>query len=216
MNRRTLFISAVVALVSLFVVAMLLFQGRQGDQQRASAHHNAHLLERDGAPIKGPKDAKVTIVEFFDPACATCREFYPHLKRLISYHAGKVRVMVRYAPLHTGSDRVVQMLEAARLQGRFWEALERLLMRQSDWVVDHTSHPMRAWAVLEALDLDMDRLGADMDSPDVIRVVAQDIQDGKTLKVRATPEFFVNGTPLPRFGLEPLQRLTQEAVDDLY
>jgi protein-disulfide isomerase len=210
MNRKFLFISVAGLLLLVFAVAAVLYQ------QSASEIRNQSALEREGAPIKGPKDAKVTIVEFLDPACGTCRDFYPLVKGLIDRYPGKVRVMVRYAPLHPGSDQVVRMLEAARYQGKFWQALELLFRSQSRWVVNHESQPMRALKVFGFLGLDMERFSADMNRPELIQAIQRDVQDGRTLDVRATPEFFVNGRPMPSFGYDQLSRLVKEAVADAY
>ncbi|MDH3911739.1 MAG: DsbA family protein [Rhodospirillales bacterium] len=210
MNRKTLFISVAGLLLLVFAGAVVLYQ------QSASESRNQSVLEREGAPIKGPNDAKVTIVEFFDPACGTCRDFYPLVKRLIDRYPGKVRVMVRYAPLHAGSDQVVRMLEAARYQGKFWQALELLFRSQDRWVVNHESQPMRALTVMRVLGLDMERFSADMNRPELVQTIQRDVQDGQTLNVRATPEFFVNGRPMPSFGYDQLSRLVEEAVADAY
>jgi protein-disulfide isomerase len=210
MNRKTLFISVAGLLLLVFAVAAVLYQ------QGASESRNQSALLRAGAPIKGPNDAKVTIVEFFDPACGTCRDFYPLVKRLIDQYPGKVRLMVRYAPLHAGSDQVVKMLEAARYQGKFWQALELLLRSQDRWVVNHKSQPVRALTVLRFLDLDMEQFSADMNRPELVQTIQRDVQDGQTLNVRATPEFFVNGRPMPSFGYDQLSRLVKEAVSDAY
>ena len=210
MNRKTLFISVAGLLLLVFAVAGVLFQ------QSASESLNQSALEREGAPIKGPHDAKVTIVEFLDPACGTCRDFYPLVKKLIDQYPGKVRAMVRYAPLHPGSDQVVKMLEAARYQGKFWQALELLFRSQNLWVVNHRSQPTQALAVLGALDLDLKQFSADMKRPELVQAIQRDVQDGQTLNVRATPEFFVNGRPMPSFGYDQLSRLVKEAVADAY
>ncbi|MBF0161919.1 MAG: thioredoxin domain-containing protein, partial [Magnetococcales bacterium] len=200
MNRKILFVSVAGLLLLVFAIGVMRFQDRTVEQQNESMSKNLSALERSGAPIKGPTDAKVTIVEFLDPACETCREFYPLVQRLIDEYPGKVRVMVRYAPLHAGSDQVVRMLEAARYQGQFWQALERLFAHQNRWVVNHTSQPMRALALLDSLQLDRERFLTDMNRPETAQVVQQDLQDGQRLGIRATPEFFVNGRPMPSFG----------------
>ena len=180
------------------------------------AGHNQGVSIREGAAVKGPVDAKVTIVEFLDPACETCSDFYPLVKKFIDQYPGKVRVMVRYAPLHNGSDQVVKMLEAAHRQGKFWQALELLFSTQDRWVVNHQSQPMRARGILNNLDVDQDRLNIDMGSSGVLQVIQQDIQDGQTLNIRATPEFFVNGRPMPSFGYKQLSQLVSEAVAEAY
>jgi protein-disulfide isomerase len=174
MNRKTLFISVAGLLLLAFAAAAVLFQ------QGASEVRDQSVVEREGAPIKGPVDAKVTIVEFFDPACGTCRDFYPLVQRLIDQYPGQVRLMARYAPLHQGSDEVVKMLEAARYQGKFWHALELLFRSQHRWVANHVSQPSRALGVIGFLGLDMERFSADMKRPEVAQVVQRDVQDGRT------------------------------------
>jgi len=208
MNRKTLFITVAGLLIVAFIVGAMLF-----NKYRAT---ELDVLLREGAPVKGAADAKVTIVEFLDPACGTCRDFYPLVKQLIDQYPGKVKLMVRYAPLHPGSDQVVKMLEAARHQGKFWQALELLFNSQRRWVVNHQSQPVRARGILNSLPLDHEKLSADMNHPDVIQAIQQDVQDGQTLNVRATPEFFVNGRPLPSFGYEQLSQLVREAVAEAY
>jgi len=216
MNRKILFISAAGLLLLAFVIAVVLFQNHQAGQQSAAMNSNLSLLNRDGAPTKGANEAKVTIVEFLDPACGTCRSFHPLVEQLLDQYPGQVRVMIRYAPLHPGSDQVVKMLEAAHHQGKFWPALELLFSNQPRWVINHTSQPMRARSLLNGLDLDQEKFSADWNSPEVSKTIQQDIQDGQRLNVRATPEFFVNGRPIPSFGYEQLSNLVKDAVDDNY
>ena len=217
MNQKTIFALVGGILVLAFLVASMIYRNHQAGVQGSVVNQNQSIVERQNAAIKGPADARVTIVEFLDPACETCRDFFPMVTNLIKKYPGKVRVMVRYAPLHAGSDQVVKMLEAAHLQGKFWPALEMLFNTQNRWTANHTSQPMRALNILNSLDnIDQQKLAADMNSEKVNLVVQQDINDGKSLGVRATPEFFVNGKPLPSFGFEQLSRLVDEAVSKAY
>lgn len=75
---------------------------------------------------------------------------------------------------------------------------------------------MRARGLMNSLALDHGRLNIDINLPEVARTIQQDIEDGQTLKVRATPEFFVNGRPMPSFGYSQLSQLVKEAVDEAY
>jgi 2-hydroxychromene-2-carboxylate isomerase len=119
-------------------------------------------------------------------------------------------------PLHNGSQDVVRMLEASRKQGKFWPALEAVLTNQSRWVSNHVARPERAWQVLGGAGLDLAQLRADMSAPDVARNLEQDRSDAKALDVTMTPEYFVNGRPLPDFGLAQLQALVRDAVQVAY
>ncbi len=197
-------------------MATMIYRNHQSSVHDGATSQNQAIVERQGAATKGPADARVTIVEFLDPACGTCRDFLPYVKQLISQYPGKVRVMVRYAPLHPGSDQVVKMLEAAHQQGKFWPALEILFNNQDRWIVNHNSQPMRALNILNSLDIDQEKLAADMSRPEIAQIIQQDVQDGQALNVRATPEFFVNGRPLPSFGIAQLNQLVEEAVNKAY
>lgn len=216
MTRQAILFFVGGILLLAFFMATLIYRNYQSTLPGVPGTMDESVYERQGAPLKGPVDAKVTIVEFFDPACGTCADFYPLVKQLIDRYPGKVQVMMRYAPLHTGSDQVVKMLEAAHLQGQFFPALELLFGNQQRWVVNHVSQPERALGILKGMALDHDKLLADMNGPAVSQAVAQDVQAGKTLGVKATPEFFVNGQPLPEWGYEQLERLVKKAVEENY
>jgi protein-disulfide isomerase len=214
MKRKSLFVTAAVALVAAFVVGTLVYQSRKADATQALARQA--LLVRDYAPTKGAADAKVHIVEFLDPACDTCRSFYPFVTRMMAANPGKIRVTIRYAPFHTNADYVVMALEAARKQGKYWEALEALFTAQPHWAPNHTPQPDLVLLDLAGLGLDLDRLQQDMNAPDIARNVAQDIADAKALNVTQTPEFFVNGRPMPSFGYEQLTALVNDALTTAY
>lgn len=216
MNRNTIFLSVAGLLVLAFIAAGWLYRSQQPAEQGEIPGRNASLLERAEAPIKGAADARVTIVEFLDPACGTCAQFYPLVNQLEAKYRGQVRIMARYAPLHPGSEQVVRMLEAAHRQGRFWQALETLFANQRRWVVNHRAQPQHARGILNSIAMDHPQLDSDMHSAEVAGAVEQDVRDGQALGVRATPEFFVNGKSMPSFGYAQLERLVKDAVDENY
>ena len=170
------------------------------------------MLARPGSPSQGRADAKVTLVEFLDPACETCAQFYPEVKRMLAANPDRMRVVTRHVPFHPGSDAVVRMLEAARLQDKYWPALEALLGGQSQWVFQHNVQPDKALVVLGGAGLDVERIKVDMQRDDVRQRVAQDLADAKALRVLQTPEYFVNGRPMPTFGLDQLKRLVDDEL----
>jgi len=216
MSKKSIFISVACILLLAFGLAAFIYKNHQSNLQGAGERGKLAVFERQGAPIKGPIDAKVTIVEFFDPACGTCADFYQLTNQLIDKYPGKVRVMMRYAPLHKGSDEVVRMLEAAHLQGKFFPALELLFSNQRRWIVNHVSQPNRARGILNGMALDHERLAADVNQSVVSEAVQQDIRDVQVFNIQATPEFFVNGRSLPSFGFKQLSQLVEKAVEEAY
>jgi len=216
MNKKTLFISVALIITLAFVAAVAVFQTEKTNQNSSTSVSNLNIVERVGAPTKGPENAKVTIVEFFDPACETCSVFYPLVNDLIKKYPGKVKVMMRYAPFHKGSDQVVKLLEAAHVQGQFWPATEILFAKQQNWTRHHVAQPQSARALLANLPLNKEQFLRDVSSENISNNIAKDVQDGKTLKVRATPQFFVNGKPLTNFGYQQLTQLVEQAIDEVY
>lgn len=172
----------------------------------------AARLVRDHSPVLGPRDAPVTVVEFLDPACEACRAFAPVVKQILFMHPDQVRVVVRYAAFHQGSDIAVRMLDAARRQGKFETALNALFDGQQEWASHHAPNLDRAWQLIAAAGLDMDRLRRDMGSEQAESVLRQDGDDVVALKVDRTPTFFVNGRPLVDFGDRQLFELVNQEV----
>jgi len=216
MNKKTLSIGISLLITVAVIAAVAILQTEQTSQIKDTSANKFGNVERANAPTKGPLEAKVTIVEFFDPACETCSGFYPLVNNLIKQYPGKVKVMMRYAPLHQGSDQVVKLLEAAHLQGQFWSALEILFANQQRWTRHHVAEPQSAQALLVTLPLDREQFLRDVNSFSTSSMIKQDIMDGKKLKVRATPQFFVNGKPLINFGYKQLSRLVEETIDEVY
>lgn len=210
MTRRTIFFSGAVALAAIFLGGAMLYRSAQSRASGPQA--NLALLDRPHAPTVGPANAPVTIVEFLDPACETCATFYPMVKELMAAHPGQIRLVLRWAPFHPGSQQVVALLEAARRQDKFWPALETLLSTQPYWAINHTADAERAWQQLGALGLDVEKVRADMASAEIGQLIAQDVADAGALNVTQTPEYFVNGRGLPSFGFEQLQQLVTDAL----
>ena len=212
MNQKVLFALALAALLGAFALGALIYKTQQGEQAVQLAERNRANLVRMHSPTLGKADAPVEIVEFLDPACETCRAFYPAVKQMMAANPDRIRLVLRYAPFHNGSDRVVAVLEAARKQGKFWPALEALLAAQAAWAPNHRPQVELVWRHLEGLGLDLERVRADMAAPEIARVIAQDLEDARALNVTKTPEFFVNGRPLPSFGYEQLKDLVDQAL----
>jgi protein-disulfide isomerase len=212
MTKKTTYFAVLAALLTVFAMAGGWYASQQDEQGKVMSASDRSALIRAHSPSMGSADAPVVIVEFFDPACGTCRTFYPLVKQLMAGHPNRIRLVMRYAPFHKGSDRVVAILEAARRQGKFWPTLEALFASQPQWVSNHTVNADLTWPLLGGTGLNMEQLAIDLTAPDLQQVIAQDLQDANTLGVSQTPEYFVNGRPLPSFGFEQLRQLVDEEL----
>ncbi len=210
--KRLVFAAFCIAVVVAFVLGASWFKDRRAEQLGFMAQENASTFVRPHSPTYGPEDAKVVLVEFTDPACETCAAFSPIVRRYIAEHPGKIRFVLRYAPFHQGADFAMRVLEAARVQGKFWETLDLLYRSQSMWTRHHQVIPERVWQIVPMAGLDPERLRTDMNDPRIETILQQDLADAGVLGVRKTPGFFVNGKPLEPFGDRQLKALIDAEV----
>ncbi len=215
MNKQTQFSMGALLLIVIAIVFVIVSE-QQGNESGETANKNNALLIRDYSPSIGNRNAKVTIVEFFDPACETCKKFHPFVKRLMSKNPGRIRLVLRYTPLHKGSDYVAKFLEATRLQNKFWDTLEATYEAQPLWASHHNPQPEKLWSLLDYIGLDLNRVRRDMQSSTIAKRIQQDIDDARKLQVTKTPGFFVNGKPLVQFGSKQLKQLVESEIRKNY
>jgi protein-disulfide isomerase len=212
-SRTSLLVTAIGVLVIALVAATILNRNDSTQSARGEETARQAALASQHSPTLGDPDAKVHIVEFLDPACETCALFFPMVKQWMSEVPGEIHLSVRHVAFHTGSDYAVRILEASRSQDKYWQTLEALLAKQRQWVQNHTVQPDRIWPAIAGVGLDMEQLKADMNTVQVMQRIEQDKKDSIFLKVSATPEYFVNGRPLPSFGRQQLAELVREELE---
>ncbi|OHC30943.1 MAG: disulfide bond formation protein DsbA [Pseudomonadales bacterium RIFCSPLOWO2_12_59_9] len=214
MNRRTIVLAIGVMTILSFATAVVRYKTEGEAPQAAPVAAQAQAasaLVRFDSPTLGPINAPVTIVEFFDPSCESCRAFFPYLKQIMAKYPNDVRIVVRYALLHKGSEEAVRLLESARLQGIYAPVLEAVLNAQPQWHDDPKA--LMAWEAAQAVGLDVEKARETMNSPRIEQILGRDAEDAKTLGIQGTPAFFVNGKPLNQFGPKPLLELVQSEVE---
>ncbi|HEY1012418.1 MAG TPA: thioredoxin domain-containing protein [Herpetosiphonaceae bacterium] len=168
-------------------------------------------LVRSDSPVLGAADAPVTLVEFLDPECESCRALFPVVKELLQANGEKVRLVVRYYPLHNNSILAAAATEAAGNQGKYWEMQEMLFTRQPEWGEQQQPQTERMVQYATELGLDRERFIADLSNQQILDKIQRDLADAKALSLRGTPSFFVNGTPVPTLSPDALQAAIDQA-----
>jgi protein-disulfide isomerase len=176
-------------------------------------------LVRPDSPTLGAADARVTLVEFLDPECESCAAFAPVVKKLMKDYDGKIRLVVRYMPLHPNSLKAATLTEAAGEQGKYWQMQDYLFQKQPEWGTKHgpatTPQPdVDALFDKYAVDMGLDtaKVKAAVSENRFQAKLQRDLKDGQTLGVRQTPSFFVNGRRLARFSEADLRALIEEEL----
>lgn len=181
---------------------------------------NPEVLVRPDSAVLGSAEASVTIVEFLDPECESCAAFGPVVKKIVSQSDGKVRLVIRYMPLHPNSVKAATLLEAAGEQGKYWQMLDILFQRQPEWGERHgpptSTPPPDVDALFEkyAMEVGLDiKKIAEATKENRYQVkLNRDKQDGQSLGVRQTPTLFVNGRRLVRLGESDLKAMIDEEL----
>jgi protein-disulfide isomerase len=144
--------------------------------------------------IRGPAEAKFTVVEFADFRCPHCAAAFDVLDEVLSKRRD-VRLAYFYFPLGGGGERSVRAAEAAeeaRIQGKFWE-IARLMFRYQHALEDDD---LERYA--QEVGLQMENFRAAMKNHTHKEKVLQDKRLGESVHVQSTPTLFINGR---QFGL---------------
>ncbi|MEX2394983.1 MAG: DsbA family protein [Actinomycetota bacterium] len=149
----------------------------------------------DGRPFKGPKDAKVTIVEFTDYQCPFCkRHFDEVLPTLLKDYGDDVRYVVKNFPvtqIHQYAKKAGEAAECAYDAGgndAFWEMHDRLFENQQQLTVDDLKEHADAVGVGGAA------FDSCLDDGNQASVVQKDMTEAEGFGVTGTPTFVINGT----------------------
>ena len=144
-----------------------------------------------GDPVKGARDALVTIVEFGNFQCEYCSRVNPTIDEIMSNadFAGKVRVVFNQLPLTIHRDAYLagQASLAAHAQGKFWAYHDLLFENQRALKRDDLER------YAEQLGLNMAEFRAALDNATYSGQVDDEIALSRTLGMRGTPGFMVNG-----------------------
>lgn len=143
--------------------------------------------ERDH--IRGPQDARVTLLEYGDLECPFCGQAETAIREVLR-DFGEVRYVWRHLPLndvHPHAQLAAEAAEAAAAQGRFWDMHDALLSHQDRLTVRDLL------AEADALGLDHDRFKADLRKRSGTDRIAQDVESADLSGVSGTPSFFIDG-----------------------
>jgi protein-disulfide isomerase len=142
--------------------------------------------------VTGPANAKRTLVEFYDYDCPYCRASIPAVKKFYEAHKNDTRFAFIELPipsLHGHSAVVAARVSlAARHQPDKYLALHFALMSQ-----EHAVDEQAVYDVAAKVGLDMDKLKADMQKPEIDATIKASHALAERASIDGTPTFIVNG-----------------------
>jgi len=171
------------------------------------------LLRGDGKSVsQGPEMARIQLVEWLDPECESCRAMHPFVKEILKSYGSSIHYTLRYMPFHQNSTFAAALLEGAREQDKYWEALEVAFLKQPEWGAHHEPKPELLVNYLVNLGLNREKLLAATKNQEILDRIKKDQADGSSAGVTGTPTFFVNGRMLRELGPQPLRALIDEEL----
>ncbi|MCG3174194.1 MAG: hypothetical protein GMKNLPBB_02421 [Myxococcota bacterium] len=168
-------------------------------EEAAAADPDVFRAALGRAPVKGPSDALVTIVEFSEFECPFCSRVSPTLQQLEREFSGKIRVAFKHFPLsfHPHAQLAGEASLAAHAQGKFWEYHDKLFANQKaigkDDLIRYAGE----------LGLNVEKFKADLDSSKWKSWIEDDKKEAEALGVNSTPTFFINGVKMS--GAQPYE-----------
>lgn len=212
---------AVLGLVGTIVFGLMYFKGGTANTKTAGTGNTintpsqeiklAEVTDKDH--VRGPKDAKITVIEYSDLECPFCKSFHPTMKQLMSAYDGKIRWIFRHFPivqLHSKAPKEAEAAECANEQGKFWEFIDKVYeVTPGNDRLDPAELPKIAQQVGVS---DLAKFQSCLSSGKYENVVQADLQSGLDAGVQGTPASFINGEPV--YGAVPFAQL-KAGVDKL-
>ncbi len=160
-------------------------------------------------PIRGAKDAKVTIVQFAEYQCPYCKRVTPTLDQLLKTYEGKVRIVYKDYPLpnHNRAIPAAVAAHCAREQGKYFEMNDLLMDNQ------HALADADFDRYATEVGLDMDAFGACRASGKQEELISRGMSEGQAAGVSGTPAFFINGIFLN--GAQPYEQFAKLVDQEL-
>lgn len=190
--RLLLIVLAVVA-----GIGLIFWLGESQDRPEQPSPLSGEITAIDH--VKGPENAAVTLVEYSDLQCPACANFHPLMEAIVAQYPEDVRFVYRHFPLMTIHPRAfegAQAAEAAHQQGKFFEMVDLLFTRQTEWSTLRAPY-QKFEEYAKELNLDTAKFYEDYRSGETAARIRADIDSGNQARISSTPTFFINGQPLP-------------------
>lgn len=184
----------------LAVFGAVAYQVRQIESRASTAHLDRLALSRmapsvlipSDAHVRGNPKAPVTIVEFGDLTCPTCKAWSAVLKEAVSVSRGSLNLVFRQFPLigtrgHENALPLAALSEMAAEKGHFWEFVDAV------YGVKRNLTPAEVWTAVKRAGLDQAKAEARMKNPKdpVFDRINRDLHVAGVLKLRETPTIIV-------------------------
>lgn len=210
MNSETKLFAGIIAATFVIIVGAAFVFGRPTNTPPV----DPKLLVTEDSYKFGSGSA-VTLVEFGDFQCPACGAYHTVVKQLMEKYKDSMTLVFRHFPLNIHPNAVPASLavEAAGVQGKFWEMYDKMYVTQSAW--SNEKNPGDIFAgYAKDMGLDVEKFKKDMADPSLKKRIDRDVADATTLGINATPSFYVNNVKISNpASLEEFDMLLKTAIE---
>lgn len=164
----------------------------------------------------GNSQSKVTLIEYLDPQCPGCGQLNPSMQQIMEEYKDKVHFVHRVFPLtdiHKNALAGSRALEAAGLQGKFFEMENVLFTNQSSWQSLSTAKAQEAFeGYAKQIGLDVEKYKTDYAGSQVFDAVSASRKRGEQMGVTGTPTLFINGEKITFQTADDIRKLLDDAL----
>jgi protein-disulfide isomerase len=161
------------------------------------------------SPVKGPKNAKVTIVEWADYQCPFCAQAHPLFEQVLKEYPNDVNFVFKQFPLpatmHPNAMPAAKAALAAGKQGKFWEMHEVLFQNLRELGPDK----LKEYA--GRVGVNVAQWEKDLASAEIQAQIDREMAEGRSADVTGTPTIFVNGKRLQNRSIEGFKQAIEDA-----
>ncbi|WP_242018401.1 thioredoxin domain-containing protein [Pseudanabaena sp. FACHB-1998] len=159
------------------------------DKILSQVRQEPRLLLRN-SPITGSSSQKIIFAEFSDFECPYCAKAHAVVKEFMASNQNDVTLVYKHFPLkdiHAQAEPAALASWAALQQNRFWEYHDALFEQQKKLGEDFYVE------LAKSLNLDLAKFNRDRQSAEAKTAIQKDVELGKSIGVRGTPSYLVNG-----------------------
>jgi protein-disulfide isomerase len=140
-------------------------------------------------PAIGPKDAKVTILHYFDYQCPFCSKVSPTIDQIAKDYPDSVRIVYKMHPLsmHPNAMPAAEAAMAAKAQGKFFEMHRKMFENQNQLTHEKLVN------LAKEIGLDVDKFTKDLDSHKYLEAIQKEAKSVEDIGATGTPASFING-----------------------
>jgi protein-disulfide isomerase len=188
----------------------LLASWQKTSPKRPAVDYNkVYDIEVGESPVRGAKEAKITLIEFSDFQCPYSKSAQPLIEKLLKAYPDDLKHVYKNFPLrfHKEAMPAAKACLAAGMQGKFWE-MEAIVFENLKNLKDKD---LKEYA--REIGLDMEQFEKDFSGEEVDKLVQEDLAEARKASVTGTPTLFLNGKRVQNRSEEAMTRDIQTLLE---